>query len=212
MRLLTSKLLLHTAMAALVLVICQPILSQACTEEMARQKVAEAVLEFTPELNEMAKNWALDPRNRSGVIHKDPLACRFCTGTTRELLRFLQARFPNIQWVPVHTAEGALPFLGNTFHHYVYAPKLNLMIDGSYRQYITQAPETQFKALPKIFVGTPDGFRSTTASALDSKVTEAILSASYFDNTPANGTLGQMIVVDRAANQLYTFQYEILAE
>lgn len=111
------------------------------------------------------------------IVHEDPLACRYCRGASRVLLKYLKRDLGQIQWIPVDTSAEPTGSLEGFQHRYVYSPDLNLIVDPTYRQFLLQLPDEEFKKLPRIFVGTPDMYRALTIDKMSAEDIEVYLAA-----------------------------------
>lgn len=115
------------------------------------------------------------------LIHDDPLACRFCRGASWMLILALKDRFPGQGWKLVLTKR----IVADGFRHtYIYSRKLKLIIDPTYRQFLTQIPTDQFARLPSIFVGPREEFRRLVGLNMMQDSIDNYFSVGLFDELP----------------------------
>ena len=138
-------------------------------------------------LGKLARPWM--SQYPDSAIHTDPLACRFCQGTSFHLRNWLADAFPANEWVVVRSpSQPNLPFFGRVFHNYIYSPDLNLIVDATYRQFFVQLqlPNREFKKLPKVFIGTPEEFRSFVDGMFPAEAIDVYLSAQPLSPAPVH--------------------------
>lgn len=180
--LLSARVVILASCMAMTLMSGRAWASPLCARAAANPEifeVAEFVELLAPRLGRTLARWRKDrlgSRSRA-VIHEDPGACRFCNGAQMWLMRYLKLRFPHHDFRGLRSRT---PVEHGYFHDYVYSPKLDLMIDATYRQFLTSLPPEDFAKLPRIFVGRPDEFRQLLAPHASKALIERILLTFWF--------------------------------
>lgn len=108
-------------------------------------------------------------------VRDNVFSCRFCATSSSFIFEWLTEKFPTLRIEIRRTNYN----YQTVVHDFVYIPKLNLIIDGTYLQFFES--EKQSTGFPKIFVGTLDELKSLTKNNIPEWFTSHFIEADVVD-------------------------------